>query len=305
MIRIRNPVEHSEGDMADVCFAEISEEYTKHSQKKPRAALKAIEKELRERIRLYIQHRGDPAQLGPSPFSRTKSVQNKANKKNANSGAKKSAGDYLFDRYRSGNETDSVIVDHAKRVSVGFCPYCSMSMRRKAHGVSLDRDHILPRSAYPEFSLLRVNLIIACDGCNDAKKSAVFDDAGQWKWVHPYFDSFLAIPLLAVVLSYSNNSITPKFAIREDLPLAIKERVKRHFRYMDLKIRYADDPLRELTNIVEAHRGLVQSVDDVPRSARAFMRQGFQMVSLRPNDPLGHALIALGRSADLNKILGL
>lgn len=302
MIKLRNPVEPSEGDMVAVCCNEITDEYTQHSQRKPKATIKAVESQLRERIRLYIYHRGDPLKLGVSPFPRTTNTKKK--KSTPSPTKEKSAGDCLFDRYRSGGETDSNIVAHARRVSVGFCPYCSMSIRRKVHDVSPDRDHILPRSLYPEFSLLRVNLIVACDDCNNAKKSTVFDENDQWKWIHPYFDNFLAVPLLTVEMSCTSSSVVPHFKIRKDLPLSIRERVKRHFRHMDLRNRYADDPLRELTNIIEAHRGLVQNPADVSRSARVFLQQGFKMLALRPNDPLGHALIALGRSADLSKVFG-
>lgn len=60
-------------------------------------------------------------------------------------------------------------------------------------------DHLLPRSPYAEFSILRANLVPACGHCNSAGKGNKHrGDVQPERFIHPYFDQFAADPLWRV-----------------------------------------------------------------------------------------------------------
>lgn len=49
-------------------------------------------------------------------------------------------------------------------------------------------DHYLPRSAYPEFSIMRANLVPACGACNSGMKGSLVKGDDPQRFIHPYFD---------------------------------------------------------------------------------------------------------------------
>jgi hypothetical protein len=71
------------------------------------------------------------------------------------------------------------------------CPVCGS-------GTTGHVDHYLPRSVYPEFSIMRANLVPACPHCNSSVKGAHVKGAGSERFIHPYFDAWAAEPLWLV-----------------------------------------------------------------------------------------------------------
>jgi len=70
-----------------------------------------------------------------------------------------------------------------KKEGLKSCPVCGSP-------VTGDLDHYLPRTSYPEFSIMRANLVPACTHCNSGvKKSTVHGEAPQ-RFIHPYFDEW-------------------------------------------------------------------------------------------------------------------
>lgn len=60
-------------------------------------------------------------------------------------------------------------------------------------------DHLLPRAVYPEFSIMRANLVPACTHCNSANKGNKHrGDAQPERFIHPYYDQFADQPLWLV-----------------------------------------------------------------------------------------------------------
>jgi hypothetical protein len=51
---------------------------------------------------------------------------------------------------------------------------------------------------YPEFSIMRANLVPACPHCNSSVKGAHVKGAGSERFIHPYFDAWAAEPLWLV-----------------------------------------------------------------------------------------------------------
>ena len=76
-----------------------------------------------------------------------------------------------------------------KRIrSVGYesCPMCGSSGGRSL-------DHALPRSTFPEFSIVRENLVPACTICNTDEKGSEFRGTVlHERLIHPYYDKWAA-----------------------------------------------------------------------------------------------------------------
>lgn len=111
---------------------------------------------------IYRRFRGNPWRVRPAGFD----------------GDDKDALYALYDtRGRSGP------IDRIRRPAVPFnsCPMCG-----SLGGRSLD--HALPRRRFPEFSILRENLVPACEICNSGEKGGTY--RGRWpeRFIHPYYD---------------------------------------------------------------------------------------------------------------------
>lgn len=63
------------------------------------------------------------------------------------------------------------------------CPVCGSP-------VTGALDHYLPRTVYPEFSIMRANLIPACSHCNSGVKGTTVDGGDPRRFIHPYFDQW-------------------------------------------------------------------------------------------------------------------
>lgn len=63
------------------------------------------------------------------------------------------------------------------------CPVCGSP-------VTGDLDHYLPRTVYPEFSIMRANLLPACRHCNSGVKGTTVHGENPRRFIHPYFDDW-------------------------------------------------------------------------------------------------------------------
>ena len=64
------------------------------------------------------------------------------------------------------------------------CPLCGSQTTNSL-------DHLLPRAVYPEFSIMRANLVPACTHCNSSSKGNKHRGAvAPERFIHPYFDAF-------------------------------------------------------------------------------------------------------------------
>ncbi|WP_323131112.1 MULTISPECIES: hypothetical protein [Sinorhizobium] len=59
-------------------------------------------------------------------------------------------------------------------------------------------DHHLPRQEFQEFSILRVNLVPACNHCNSTAKGNFFKGDEPERFIHPYYDEWAGQPLWQV-----------------------------------------------------------------------------------------------------------
>lgn len=69
------------------------------------------------------------------------------------------------------------------------CPVCGST-----DGPSLD--HALPQDAFPEFSIVRENLVPACTTCNSTQKRGIYrGEKPPERLIHPYYDDWLLATL--------------------------------------------------------------------------------------------------------------
>lgn len=71
------------------------------------------------------------------------------------------------------------------------CPMCGSA-------VCSELDHALPKSVFPEFSILRENLVPSCGACNKKKGAKYRGVRSPERFIHPYYDSWAADPIWTV-----------------------------------------------------------------------------------------------------------
>lgn len=155
------------------------------------------------------------------------------------------------------------------------CPLCGVG--NVAHC-----DHHLPKSRYPDLSILPINLVPACHFCNYKKREKYPASAGQQTF-HPYFDHHLLAD--AWVRATLNPGPPPALVFDTNPPPAWPpldhERVRRHFDACGLAITFttnANDELPILRDrlILQANRGGAAAVQQ-------FLNDERDLHSIRPN----------------------
>ncbi|WP_086478969.1 HNH endonuclease [Oceanospirillum sanctuarii] len=120
------------------------------------------------------------------------------------------------------------------RAPLGRCPFCGMG-----HASTLD--HYLPKTKYPQLSVVPLNLVPSCKDCNTGKSTAVATIAGD-QCLHPYFDqqNFIDEQWLFSEVIHTTPA-TVRFYVQapdywDDIS---KARVQAHFRDFKLASRYS------------------------------------------------------------------
>lgn len=75
--------------------------------------------------------------------------------------------------------------------SLRSCPVCGSP-------VIGHLDHYLPRKCYPEFSIMRLNLVPACSHCNSDAKGDTVAGVAPERFIHPYFDDWASDDLWTI-----------------------------------------------------------------------------------------------------------
>lgn len=102
------------------------------------------------------------------------------------------------------------------------CPLCGS-------GTTGSLDHLLPRAVYPEFSIMRANLVPACTHCNSAAKGNKHrGPAAPERFIHPYFDDFADDPIWRVRVNPPYAAATFDAVTEPGLPAARNSIVTYH-----------------------------------------------------------------------------
>jgi hypothetical protein len=88
----------------------------------------------------------------------------------------------------SSRKKSGVLKKMRRKKGLKSCPVCGSP-------VTGDLDHYLPRDVYPEFSIMRANLVPACTHCNSGVKGATVHGGNPRRFIHPYFDAWATQPI--------------------------------------------------------------------------------------------------------------
>lgn len=169
-----------------------------------------------------------------------------------------------FTRLDSGKPCSDIRQEIFSRTTNALCPYC-----RLADATTLD--HILEKNAFPEFSILRVNLAPVCDSCNRKKESNRRESEGRAR-LHLYFDGFPTEPHIRMTPEIHGEIVTFRFWLTR--PSSVEatwwEAVETHFETLGLALRYATRAQMEMNDRAEILQNLRRrgGPDEVSRHLR-------------------------------------
>jgi len=123
----------------------------------------------------------------------------------------------------------------------GLCPYCGREQ-------ATDLDHFLPKSNYPEFSILAWNLVPVCKTCNDLKRD--FESRRGAHFLHPYFLAEITEPILVSKID-DKGGISASFKVNDCLPRRIAHCAQVQFSRLALSEKYSAAAAVELTECAE------------------------------------------------------
>lgn len=127
------------------------------------------------------------------------------------------------------------------RAPMGRCPFCGI-------GQASTLDHYLPKTKYPQLSVLPLNLIPSCKDCNTGKSTNVPLTTGE-QCLHPYFDHqhFIDEQWLYARVNQTT-PVTISFYVQEPIHWdeTSKSRVRSHFRDFKLSSRFAVETANQL-----------------------------------------------------------
>lgn len=122
----------------------------------------------------------------------------------------------------------------------GTCPLCG-----EAPASTLD--HYLPRGAFPEFSVLPLNLVPACYDCN-VKKGSNYNDGNGALFLHAYLDDLPTDePFLVADVEVTGEDIVSTFRVvppASTTPV-LRRRIASHFERLGLRDYYAFQAAKE------------------------------------------------------------
>ena len=124
----------------------------------------------------------------------------------------------------------------------GQCPLCGVRTVSTL-------DHYLPKSDFPIFSILPINLIPSCKDCNTDKLTTTATTHAE-ETIHPYFDDIEDDHYL---FAHLQETTPVTFSFKVNAPIHwdydLRKRLKAHFRVFQLNKLYVTLAAQELTNI--------------------------------------------------------
>ena len=128
------------------------------------------------------------------------------------------------------------------------CPYCQLDKVGTL-------DHILPKTPFPEYSSLPLNLIACCSTCNSKKDDYWLDENNKRCFINFYIDDIPPVQYFFADVSVVNGNIDIIFDLRfpAGYDTVLQTRIEKHYQKLDLIKRYlenSDDVIEELENTI-------------------------------------------------------
>lgn len=254
-------------------------------QKRFQKKFQSISQRVKERYEEYFTNRGNPETIEESPWS-----------------GDKSTADLLKKCYCSGASLDKEIVESARSVSTIYCPYCCLQMPPQPMGKNDESDHFLPRSCFPEYSTLAINLVTSCHHCNNHKSDDFVASDGSRLFLHPYFDDCLTSQLLSAEVIDGRDGVPSLEYKIIDTVTEFEEcsTINNHILTLDLLSRYPQAVMQEFTTILQTIADLCSTIQE---ARNYFTKLSTKILEVRPNDPRGLIYQAAGNSRELERII--
>jgi len=186
----------------------------------------------------------------------------------------------LYSSYFVPKRFDSrVIYNMILASSAEGCPYCG------GIGSVKELDHFLPKSKYPQVSLLTSNLVPSCKICNQDLKKSKFAKAYEEQIIHPYndFNIFFEDKWIDVNFKPNHENQVEFFVSPPDSwSEADKQRAAFHFEMFDLAERYSTFIAGEYLNTKQSIENLKSIHDN--QSIVDFILQHVIDGATNPND---------------------
>lgn len=139
----------------------------------------------------------------------------------------------------------------------GNCPYCG------GIGEPKNLDHYLPKTHFPQFSVLPLNLIPACRDCNMDGKATAYAETPSEQIIHPYLDHACFFNEQWLYARYIESVVSEPAIIEyyveapEGWHAVNKERVKAHFDSFNLLDRFSREAASRSTTYIDQMRNLI------------------------------------------------
>jgi hypothetical protein len=176
----------------------------------------------------------------------------------------------------------------------GKCPLCDQ-------GSVTTLDHFLPRNAFPEFSILPINLVPACGKCNHLKRE-IYQENGLGVFVHAYFDDLPNAQYLFADVSVEHGEILASFRISPPAQMdpGLARRLGSHFRLLRLADYYRLEAMDELSERRQRLLDMVEEGATVDDLADHLVRDAAAARRARGENHWRYALLAaLAGNADV------
>ena len=139
------------------------------------------------------------------------------------------------------SEYDRILANSKKN----HCCFCS-------YNDPTELDHFLPKSVFPEFSILPINLVPSCHYCNKLKASATPTSAAS-SYIHPYYEEYSNLIWLEAKLNFNDvGNPTVTYQIPNSLKVSHPElatRIEHQFQVLQLNQRYSVQASGEVSAI--------------------------------------------------------
>lgn len=139
----------------------------------------------------------------------------------------------------------------------GRCTYCG------GIGEPKNLDHYLPKTHFPQFSVLPLNLIPACRDCNMDGKATAYAETQSEQIIHPYLDHACFFNEQWLYARYIESVGSEPAVIEyyveapESWSAVNKERVKAHFDSFNLLDRFSREAASRSTTYIDQMRSLI------------------------------------------------
>lgn len=149
-----------------------------------------------------------------------------------------------------------------------FCVYCGYVRPSEL-------DHYLPRSRFPEFSVLSLNLLPACHRCNNRKRTTFGYKSGLPVYLHAYLHQLpVTERYLTAKVEVTTGAVNIFYSVIEtwDMLDGIFPALRSQFEKLDLALLFAEEATLELQGTKELLQEEYQ-LQGGPSAVRAYLKR--------------------------------